>query len=172
MRLAGHETGLSPPVKYFYWLFQGGASFLDHLCYFFAFVVLSCASVYWCLVVTCWERAVLLVLICDVYLWKCHFHIGNLGQVWCLIVSIPDLCPLCLIVWSLWLWHYLVMFTYFLYITNVITKQSFLLDRLYLSVFILRRNVSQVGSLKAYILWYMESLVNLLIRDSFSISQT
>ena len=26
--------------------------------------------------------------------------------------------------------------------------------------------------LKAYILWYMESLVNLLIRDSFSISQT
>ena len=27
--------GLSPPVKYFYWLFQDGASFVDHLCYFF-----------------------------------------------------------------------------------------------------------------------------------------
>ena len=25
---------LSPPVKYFYWPFQGGASFVDHLCYF------------------------------------------------------------------------------------------------------------------------------------------
>ena len=27
-------TGLSPPVKYFYLPFQGGASFVDHLCYF------------------------------------------------------------------------------------------------------------------------------------------
>ena len=26
-------TGLSPPVKYFYLPFQGGASFVDHLCY-------------------------------------------------------------------------------------------------------------------------------------------
>ena len=26
------ETGLSPPVKYFYWPFQGGTSFVDHLC--------------------------------------------------------------------------------------------------------------------------------------------
>ena len=24
------ETGLSPPVKYFYWPFQGGTSFVDH----------------------------------------------------------------------------------------------------------------------------------------------
>ena len=54
----------------------------------------SCTSVCWCLVVTCWERADLLALICDVYLWSCHFPIGILGQVWCLIVSIPDLCPL------------------------------------------------------------------------------
>ena len=36
------ETGLSPPVKYFYWRFQGGTSFVDHLCYFcLVFVMLS-----------------------------------------------------------------------------------------------------------------------------------
>ena len=34
VRLARHETRLSPPVKYFNWPFQGGASFVDHLCYF------------------------------------------------------------------------------------------------------------------------------------------
>ena len=34
MRLVRLETGLSPPVKYFYLPFQGGASFVDHLCYF------------------------------------------------------------------------------------------------------------------------------------------
>ena len=27
------ETDLSPPVKYFYRPFQGGTSFVDHLCY-------------------------------------------------------------------------------------------------------------------------------------------
>ena len=26
------ETSLSPPVKYFYWSFQGGTTFVDHLC--------------------------------------------------------------------------------------------------------------------------------------------
>ena len=40
--LARRETDLSPPVKYFYWPFQGGASFMDHLCYFcLVFVMLS-----------------------------------------------------------------------------------------------------------------------------------
>ena len=48
-----------------------------------------CASVYMCFVVTCWERADLLALVCGVY-----FPIGTLGQVWYLIVSIPDLCTL------------------------------------------------------------------------------
>ena len=43
-----------------------------------------------CLVVTCWERADLLALVCGVELWVCHFPIGVLGQVWYLIVSIPD----------------------------------------------------------------------------------
>ena len=53
-----------------------------------------CASVYMCLVVTCWEMADLLALVCGVLLWVCHFPIGILGQVWYLIVSIPDLYTL------------------------------------------------------------------------------
>ena len=53
-----------------------------------------CASVYMCLVVTCWERADLLALVCGFELLVCHFPIGLLGQVWYLIVSIPDLCTL------------------------------------------------------------------------------
>ena len=53
------------------------------------------ASIYLCLVVTCWERNDLLTLIvCGVLLCVCHFPIGILGQVWYLIVSIPDLCIL------------------------------------------------------------------------------
>ena len=50
------------------------------------------ASVYMCLVFTCWERADLLALVCGVQLGVCHFPIGILVQVWYLIVSIPDLC--------------------------------------------------------------------------------
>ena len=95
VRLVHCETSLSPPVKYFYWPFQGGASFVDHLCYScLLFVMLSCKSVCWYIVVTCWERAELLALVCVFLLWRCHFPIGHLGQVWCLIVWIPDLCPL------------------------------------------------------------------------------
>ena len=57
------------------------------------FAMSLCASVYMCFVVTCWERADLLALVCGVY---CEFvtFIGILGQVWYLIVSIPDLCTL------------------------------------------------------------------------------
>ena len=47
-----------------------------------------------CLVITCWERADLLDLVCGVQLCICRFCIGILGQVWYLIVSIPDLCTL------------------------------------------------------------------------------
>ena len=57
-------------------------------CVFHAFASVQC-----CLVVTCWERADLLALVCDV----CVFFIfpcGILGQVGYLIVSIPDLCCL------------------------------------------------------------------------------
>ena len=62
------------------------------LCLVFAMSL--CASVCMCFVVTCWERADLLALVCGVLLRVCHFPIGILGQVWYLIVSIPDLCTL------------------------------------------------------------------------------
>ena len=39
---------------------------MDNLCYFsLVVVVLSYASICWCIVVTCWERADLLALVCD-----------------------------------------------------------------------------------------------------------
>ena len=53
-----------------------------------------CASVYMCFVVTCWERADLLALVCGVFCEFVTLPIGILGQVWYLIVSIPDLCNL------------------------------------------------------------------------------
>ena len=49
-------------------------------------------SVYCRCVVTCWERADLLALVCDVF--TCvfiTFPCGILGQVWYLTVSFPDL---------------------------------------------------------------------------------
>ena len=53
-----------------------------------------CASIYMCFVVTCWERADLLALVCGVCCGFVTFPIGILGQVRYLIVSIPDLCTL------------------------------------------------------------------------------
>ena len=50
-----------PSIKIFYWPFQGGTSFVNHLCC----VSHAFASVLWCLVVTCWERADLLALVGD-----------------------------------------------------------------------------------------------------------
>ena len=69
---------------------------MDLLWVFFClvFAMHLCASVYMCLVVTCWERADLLALVYGVQLLVCHCPIGILGQVWYLIVSIPDLCKL------------------------------------------------------------------------------
>ena len=61
------ETGLSPPVKYFtdrsqdvllLWIF--------YVSFCLVFAMPLCASVYMCLVVTCWERADLLTLHCVV----------------------------------------------------------------------------------------------------------
>ena len=60
----------------------------------FVFAMHLCASVYMCLVVTCWERTDLLALVCCVLLQVCHFPIVILWQVWYLIVSVPDLCTL------------------------------------------------------------------------------
>ena len=65
------KTGLSPPVKYFtdrskavllLWIFY--VFVLSCVCY------VLCASVYMCFVVTCWERADLLALVCGVF---CEF---------------------------------------------------------------------------------------------------
>ena len=65
--------------------------FLSCVCYAFVRVYLYVRSVYMCLVVTCWERADLLALVCGVILYVFHFPIGILGQVWYLIVLIPDI---------------------------------------------------------------------------------
>ena len=59
-------TGLSPPVKYFTDRSKA-VLFVDLLCFFcLAFAMSLCASVYMCLVVTCWEMAHLLALVCGV----------------------------------------------------------------------------------------------------------
>ena len=69
-----------------------------------------CTSVYLSFVVTCWERADLMALVCSVLLRVCHFPIGILGQVWYLIVSIPDLCTLTYFVFvMLSVYNYLVV---------------------------------------------------------------
>ena len=69
--VASGWTGLSPPVKYFtdrskavllLWIFY--VFVLSCVCY------VLCASVYMCFVVTCWERADLLALVCGVF---CEF---------------------------------------------------------------------------------------------------
>ena len=52
------------------------------------------ASVYYCLVVTCWESADLLALVGDLYCIFVTFPFGIMGQVGYLIVSFPDLCRL------------------------------------------------------------------------------
>ena len=94
VRLVHRLTGLSTPVKYFYWPFQRGAS----LWIIYVISVLFCYTfMHFCLLMPCGHllgRADLLAFVCDVYLWRYHFPIGILVQKWCLTVSIPDLCPL------------------------------------------------------------------------------
>ena len=58
------------------------------------FAVSLCASVYMCFVVTCWERADLLALVCGVYCEFVTFPLVSWVRMWYLIVSIPDLCTL------------------------------------------------------------------------------
>ena len=64
------------------------------ICVFVSCVSHALASVHCCLVVTYWERADLLALVCDVYCIFVTFPCGILGQVWYLIVLFPDLCRL------------------------------------------------------------------------------
>ena len=87
-----------------YWPFQGGSSFVEHLCYsnlllgmlsrLFAADSIPdiCPLSYF--VVTWMERVGLLALVCDVYCDFVNFSFGIMGQVWNLIVSIPDPCCL------------------------------------------------------------------------------
>ena len=57
------KPGLSPPIIYF----TDRNSFVDLLCFFcLVFAMPLCASVDMCLLVTCWERAALLALVCGV----------------------------------------------------------------------------------------------------------
>ena len=87
---------LSPPGEIFYWPFQGGTSFCGSFLLFVFHVCHAVLSVPSGLVVTCWERADLLALLCVVF--SCvfvTFPYGFLGQVWWyLIVLILDLCLL------------------------------------------------------------------------------
>ena len=63
-RLA-RKTGLSPPVKYF--TDRSKAVLLLWIFFFcLVFAMSLYASVYMCFVVTCWERADLLALVCGV----------------------------------------------------------------------------------------------------------
>ena len=48
---------------------------MDHLCLCLSCVSHAFASVYCCLVVTCWDRAALLALFGDVYLFLLLFHV-------------------------------------------------------------------------------------------------
>ena len=94
LRVQSPSIGLSPPVTYFYLPFQGGTSFVDHLCYLcLVFAMLS--RLY---IAALWSPAgkgltswLLFVM------FNCIFvtvPCGILGQVWYLIASIPDLCRL------------------------------------------------------------------------------
>ena len=61
------KSGLSPPVKYF--IDRSKAVLLLWICFFcLVFVMPLRASVNLCLVVTYWEKADLLALVCGVYL--------------------------------------------------------------------------------------------------------
>ena len=72
-----------------------GAPFVDSFMLFMFLVCHVFLSGHSSLVITCWERADFLALLCVMF--YCDFVTfprGVLGQVWYLIVSIPDLCPL------------------------------------------------------------------------------
>ena len=58
---------------------------------FMSCVVHAFASDHCCLVVTCWERADHMALVCDVLLCFCHLPMLHPGSG---VVSIPDLCRL------------------------------------------------------------------------------
>ena len=94
-RRLARETGLSPPVKYFYWSFQGGTSFVDHLSYFCLCLLCFRASVFLDALWSPAGKGLTSWLSCVMS--KClfvTFPCDILGQGWYLIELIPDLCPL------------------------------------------------------------------------------
>ena len=59
------KPGLSPLVKYFYWSFHGGTSFVDHLfnlCIVFAMLLHLFIAAFWS---PAWKWADHLALVCD-----------------------------------------------------------------------------------------------------------
>ena len=59
----------------------GGTSFVDHLCYLcLVFFMLSRLFIAALWSVTCWERADLLALVCDVLSCFCHFPMWYPGS--------------------------------------------------------------------------------------------
>ena len=56
-------------------------------------MLLIAGSVHCCLVFTCWKRADLLALVCDVKLGICHFSMWYPGSGVVLDCIFPDLCP-------------------------------------------------------------------------------
>ena len=89
----GAVNWFKPSSKIFYWPFQGGTSFVDHLCFYSVLCLLClCVRLFICAL---WSPAGKgLNSWLSFVVWVCHFPIGILGQVWYLIVSIPDLCTL------------------------------------------------------------------------------
>ena len=121
------ETGLSPPVKYFtdrskavllLWIFY--VFVLSCVCY------VLCASVYMCFVVTCWERADLLALVCGVF---CEF------------VTFP------LVSWvrcGTWLYRFLIFATLLFCNVTTCNKQSALsFPKTALSIFHIWRAITE-----------------------------
>ena len=76
------------PLKCLYWPFQGGTSFVNHLCFFVSCVSHAFASVHCCLVVTCWKGLIsrLLLLMFIVFCYFPMWYPGS-GVVFDCIVS-------------------------------------------------------------------------------------
>ena len=91
VRLARHDTSSSPPVKYFYWPFKGGTSFVDHLC--FCGLCFSCFRV--CSLLPCG------------HLLGQDWPLGLVGDVYCISFYFPMWYPGsgvvldCIVSWSL-----------------------------------------------------------------------
>ena len=103
-----------------------------------------------CLVVTCWERADLLALVCGVQLWVCYFPNGILGQVWYLIVSIPDLFILTYFIslrQELSLFLSIISMSYVFFYAFVYTHAPYIIDTFYFIWSVLTPNLYNIPNL-------------------------